>query len=122
MGQIEGEHYITMDYIEGKTYAEQVDATRELRRQGRRRGYADLRAEVGWLLEVAAAVEHAHEQRLIHRDLKPGNIMIGRDDRAYVMDFGLAKQLREQGEMAIAGSKRSLTVRSARPARTWSGG
>lgn len=49
--------------------------------------------------DIAAAVHHAHERGVIHRDLKPGNILMDREGRPHVADFGLAK--RESGEISV---------------------
>jgi len=77
-GRIDGQCYLAMELVNGQTMAEW-------------RKSASVRQEFDVLLQVASAVHHAHEYGVIHRDLKPGNIMIRADGRAVVMDFGLAK-------------------------------
>ncbi|TWT40384.1 Serine/threonine-protein kinase PrkC [Phycisphaerae bacterium RAS1] len=47
--------------------------------------------------EVADGLQHAHEQGIVHRDIKPQNLMLGRDDRLHITDFGLARLLDEPG-------------------------
>ena len=56
-------------------------------------------SESTWLryaTEIAAALEHAHARRIIHRDIKPGNILIAEDDHVKVIDFGLARAVHDQ--------------------------
>jgi len=62
----------------------------------------DHRKLVSLMRDVALAVHYAHSKGVVHRDLKPGNIMIDSSDRAFILDFGLARQIE---------SKRSVTGR-----------
>jgi len=82
-GRLEdGRPYLVMPLIDG----ERID-------HRARRIEADHRRIAGWVLAVARGVEYAHEHQIFHRDLKPGNVLIGPDDQPIVMDFGLAKLL-----------------------------
>lgn len=78
-GTADGRHYLAMQKIDGPTYAEAVRA-RSL----------NLRQKVRLLRDVALALQHAHEHGVLHRDLKPGNILLDRRGRPVVVDFGLA--------------------------------
>ncbi|MBI3271113.1 MAG: protein kinase [Planctomycetes bacterium] len=113
IGIEEGKAYYAMEYVQGESlYALLEDPGRAglpapppARRtatgigggRARRRGLA-VRDAARIASEVAEAIEHAHRQGVIHRDLKPGNVLIDRDGRARVLDFGLAKLLEREQE------------------------
>jgi eukaryotic-like serine/threonine-protein kinase len=78
--QQDGIDFMAMEYVAGKTLDELIP------RKGMRLGEA-LKIAV----QVADALAVAHEAGIIHRDIKPGNIMVGDDGRVRVLDFGLAK-------------------------------
>src|SRR5262249_59165847 len=61
--------------------------------------------------EVARAVHHAHQHGVLHRDLKPGNILLDREGRPLVTDFGLAKRV--HGEPGLSGPGGELTQSGA---------
>src|SRR4030095_6711990 len=65
--------------------------------------------------DVASAVHYAHEQGVIHRDLKPGNIVIGTDGRPFVLDFGL-DPLDEGGRVAASAAYMSRERARGEPA------
>ncbi len=79
-GQIDGEAYIAMELVEGSTLDDAIEKKR-----------LPLRQVVETLAKVADAVHHAHAQGVIHRDLKPGNILIDASGEPRVVDFGLAR-------------------------------
>jgi serine/threonine-protein kinase len=81
-GEADGVVYLAMRYVDGG------DLRRLLREQGR------LAAPVGLGItrQIALALEAAHAAGLVHRDVKPANILLGRSDHAYLADFGLARR------------------------------
>ncbi|RPJ60846.1 MAG: hypothetical protein EHM23_08985 [Acidobacteria bacterium] len=97
VGNSGGKDFIGMEYVDGQTLRDRLA-----------KGPLPLLEAVRIALEVAEALEEAHEKSIIHRDLKPANIMLTRKGHAKVMDFGLAKQLIPPGE--IESQEESLTL------------
>ncbi|MBI3565141.1 MAG: serine/threonine protein kinase, partial [Elusimicrobia bacterium] len=88
-----GELYLVFEFVEGETLARRLtrDARLPLKEAKRVLGY------------VAQAVEYAHGQHVLHRDIKPGNIMLGADGIARVMDFGIALESTRTATSATGG-------------------
>jgi hypothetical protein len=82
VGVHDDRHFYSMDYIAGVSLAQKLVE-----------GPIPGRTAARYLLTVARAIQHAHENGILHRDLKPGNILIDEHDQPHVTDFGLAKQL-----------------------------
>jgi hypothetical protein len=80
--------YIVSDYVDGANLKEWLSGQR-----------LSFRESAELVVKVAEALEHAHQAGVVHRDLKPGNIMLDRDGQPHVIDFGLAK--REAGEITM---------------------
>src|SRR4029077_19445257 len=87
LGQAKGIKFITMEFVEG----------RDLRAVLRERAKLPPDEVVGIIAQVCRALEAAHIAGVVHRDLKPQNIMLGAKDRVYVMDFGIAHSLETPG-------------------------
>jgi len=82
----EGEvFYIVMEYVEGNTLKHYL---KTLYAQGKR---LSLSRGLEIILEIAAALAYAHKKGMIHRDVKPANVMLNREGRAILTDFGIAK-------------------------------
>lgn len=81
VGRYKSTLYFSMEFVDG----EPVDAT--LDRDGR----MDLQAAVSIAIQVAGALEYLHQRRIVHRDVKPGNIMVTRGGIAKLGDFGFVK-------------------------------
>jgi len=84
VGAHKGAHYIAMDFIDGKPLDEWIE-------------YNDppLHAVLDVLRETAEALHFAHERHFLHRDLKPSNILVDKKRKPRIIDFGLAKSLRD---------------------------
>jgi serine/threonine protein kinase/Tfp pilus assembly protein PilF len=80
VGQHEGADYIVMEYVEGDPLNRLIPG----------RGFSAVKA-LDFLVQIADALSAAHAAGVVHRDLKPGNVIIDRSGRAKVLDFGLAK-------------------------------
>ncbi|MBI3724094.1 protein kinase, partial [bacterium] len=91
-GEIGGKPYLAMDFIVGTTLERRIGKrTGTILDTPERAARLPLTKAVEVLRDVSRAVQYAHEQGVIHRDLKPGNIMLDAKDHPFVLDFGLAK-------------------------------
>jgi serine/threonine-protein kinase len=91
-GEFDGHLWISMDFVDGSDAAQLLD-------RGYRNGMP-VRRVLQIVSAVAGALDYAHQHRLLHRDVKPANILIGGPDsgeRIVLADFGIAKQLGEVG-------------------------
>ena len=83
VGEEDGSHYIVMEYIEGKT----------LKQLLKKRESLTLTEVIDIMTQLTDGIAHAHESYIIHRDIKPQNIMIEDDGRIKITDFGIAMAL-----------------------------
>lgn len=91
-GEILGQHYFAMEYIEGESLSHRL-----------LRGRMPPEQAVRLLLPIARAVAHLHAHGVIHRDLKPSNILIDAAGRPVLTDFGLAKMLDASSHLTMTG-------------------
>ena len=92
VGQHEGQHFFSMGFVEGQSLAHRV-AT----------GPLPPREAASVIVQIAEAVQYAHENDVIHRDLKPGNVLLDAQGHPKVTDFGLAKKLRSDSALTASG-------------------
>ena len=80
-----GNPFLVMDYIEGQTLDEYLAD----------KGTLSEEETIKILKPVAAALDYAHGEGVVHRDVKPANVMIRKDGRPFVLDFGIAREMQE---------------------------
>ncbi|MCP3918128.1 MAG: serine/threonine protein kinase [bacterium] len=108
-GELDGRPYLAMQYIEGRSLAQLVDAVAEPHELRRQLGPEDAGGSDGLdgLLELfekaAAALHAAHEAGLVHRDVKPGNLIVSRRGEPMLVDFGLARDADSDVRMTKTG-------------------
>jgi streptogramin lyase len=92
-GESSGELYIAMRYVQGEDLRSLLD----------REGPLPPERAARICSQIADALEEAHEHGLVHRDVKPGNILISKGDRAYLTDFGLIRRSKLETDLTKTG-------------------
>jgi eukaryotic-like serine/threonine-protein kinase len=107
-GTAEGTYYIAMEYLDGRSLKELIVG----------RGPAPIKLAIEYTREILAAVGFAHRNGIVHRDIKPHNVLCGPEGRLKVTDFGIARsgasQMTEVG--SIIGTAQYLSPEQARGA------
>jgi eukaryotic-like serine/threonine-protein kinase len=91
-GAAVGTPYIVLEYVDGETLKQLI----------RREGPLEITQAIAYAIELVRALGAAHESQIVHRDVKPQNVLIGEEGGAKITDFGIARTLTEEG-LTIAG-------------------
>src|SRR3954471_13127506 len=107
-GEAEGTYYIAMEYLDGRSLKELIVS----------RGSAPIKTAIEYTRQILSAVGFAHRHGIVHRDIKPHNVLVGPEGRLKVTDFGIARsgasQMTEVG--SIIGTAQYLSPEQARGA------
>src|SRR6195952_1705307 len=86
-GEEDGRPYIVFEYVEGETLKDRI----------RRMGRLPVDEAIAYAIEISRALGAAHARHIVHRDVKPQNVLIDEEGSAKVTDFGIARSLDEEG-------------------------
>ena len=86
-GEDEGRPYIVFEYVDGETLKERI----------KREGPLPVDEALAYAIEIARALGYAHQRHIVHRDVKPQNVLIDEEGSAKVTDFGIARTVDEEG-------------------------
>jgi len=94
LGEADGVKFITMEFIEGKDLSSLI----------REKGRLSFEQCADTIYQVCTALDAAHSEGVVHRDLKPQNIMVDKSGRVIVMDFGIARTMEQSSGMTHTGA------------------
>jgi len=85
-GEANGTHYLVLEYVDGQDLATLIQEY----------GPVPVGVAIGWILQAARGLEYAHGKNVIHRDIKPGNLLLDREGTIKILDMGLARVMEEE--------------------------
>lgn len=118
-----GVHFLVMNFIEGPTYGQYLQEARTLNRDSDGKHIANanyVHQQCGWIAKIADALHHAHQHGIVHRDVKPSNILLRGGEEPLLTDFGVAKNLLEPSNTRtgqLAGTVPYMSPEQARALR-----
>lgn len=92
-GEVNGQPYLATEFVPGRSLSDVIKEQKP-----------DIRQAVVWVKQIAEALAYAHEQNVVHRDVKPHNVMVDERNRTQLMDFGLAQRTDADSSMTTEGS------------------
>lgn len=100
----EGQPYLVMEHIDGLPLDQAI-----------RSAQFDMEQRLRLFLQITSAVQQAHNQLVVHRDIKPGNILLKKDGKIKLLDFGIAKLMDDVSPLATQAGQRFFTPQYAAP-------
>lgn len=100
VGEHDGRPFLVMEHIDGETFDQVLNATRDERGKGQ---ISEDRL-IEWMIPALEGLHTAHLAGILHRDLKPGNLMVDRSGLVKLLDFGLAQRLDSDSRLTASGS------------------
>jgi tRNA A-37 threonylcarbamoyl transferase component Bud32 len=94
IGENEGVPFFSMEFVEGGSLADRL----------RKKGPPPVREAAALMMTVARALHFAHQNSVVHRDMKPGNVLVDSDGVPKVADFGIAKRLSDDSALTLSGA------------------
>jgi serine/threonine protein kinase len=107
-GEIDGSPYLVMEYVDGGTLKDRI------------KGPVNYQQAIQWVLPIADALSYAHRSGVIHRDVKPSNILFDREGHPILTDFGIAKTL-ESTETALTNTGLGIGTPEYMAPEQWQG-
>jgi serine/threonine protein kinase len=93
VGYENSSHFFSMEYVEGQTLADRL-----------KRAPVSPEQAATYARQISEAMQYAHERGILHRDLKPGNVLLDEKDQPRITDFGLARQVDVESDLTMSGT------------------